>query len=240
MEDAGNAPEPRGQAVSDLSEDTTGFGRVELRTAWDLLVRPRIVLDAYMTQGPTGGGRYARPLRFYLALCGILMVVLFLSGGAGAIYTQSAPEMLDPFIALSGRSREMFLAKFDGWVSLVLVPIGAVFYALGTAPLLKWWDRSLGWRDAFRAAFAFLCAGTLLMLPFSPLAYTQTYALLGQALIMLCLIAAFVRMGRWRWWRTRRGAAVKSVVLTLVSYISINIGSIPIFAIGLLGATFGP
>ena len=34
-----------------------------------------------MTLGPTGGGAYARPLRFYVALCGILMLQLFLMGG---------------------------------------------------------------------------------------------------------------------------------------------------------------
>ena len=39
----------------DLPEPTPG--------ARDLLVRPRLVLQAWLIEGPTGGGRYAKPLK---------------------------------------------------------------------------------------------------------------------------------------------------------------------------------
>ena len=71
-----NAPEPKSGGLNDLSDDALGFGVLELRTARDVVLRPRTVLEAWMTQGPTGGGHYARPLRLYLALNAILMLVL--------------------------------------------------------------------------------------------------------------------------------------------------------------------
>ena len=46
----------RKQAINDLSEDTLGFGGAEVRTARDLLTRPRRVLQAWMIEGPTGAG----------------------------------------------------------------------------------------------------------------------------------------------------------------------------------------
>lgn len=238
VSDGDRTPETRGRAIADFSEDATGFGRVELRTAWHVIARPRDVLDAYMTLGPTGGGRYARPLRFYLALCGLLMLVLFLSGGAKQMLLDFSPAVLDPLIARSGKSRELFLSDADNWISLVLVPISSGFYALGVAPLLKAWDRSLDWRRAFRAAFAFLSAWTILLLPFSGLVYQKSYVLLNWLLMLGFLAAAFIRMGRGRWWRTWPGAVGKTALLALSTLIFANISMIPVMAIGLLGAVF--
>lgn len=238
MSDADKTPDPRGRAITDFSEDATGFGRAELRTALHLITRPREVLDAYMTLGPTGGGRYARPLRFYLALCGVLMLLLFLSGGAKQMLVDMPPAMLDSLIARSGKSRELFLADADSWISLVLVPISSGFYALAVAPLLKAWDRSLDWPRAFRAAFAFLSAWTILLLPFSLLIYQKSYGLLNWLLMLGFLAAAFIRMGRERWWRTWPGAAGKSALLALSTLVFANIAMMPVLALGLLGAVF--
>ena len=52
--------------ISDLSEDTLGFGGLEVHTVWQLVRNPRAVLDAWMTAGPTGGGAFARPFRLYM------------------------------------------------------------------------------------------------------------------------------------------------------------------------------
>jgi len=232
--------ESRGRLVMELAEDTTGFGLVELRTARDLLLRPAAVLDAYMTSGVTGGGRYARPLRFYMALCGLLMVVLFLSGGMRQVLAEWPAELLDPLLDRSGKSREMFLADVDSWISLVLVPVVLLCYALVVAPLLKAWDRSLNWRRSFRAVFAFLCAWTLPILPLSPLAYRREYIGLSTLLLVAAAVIAFIRMGRGRWWLTWQGAVVKSLVIAVASVVTSNIGMLPVVAIGLLGAIFGP
>ena len=162
------APEPKAGGLNDLSDDALGFGLLELRTARDVVVRPRTVLEAWMTQGPTGGGHYARPLRLYLALNAILMLVLFLKGGTAMMLGGMPPEYLDPLIAASGKSRDAFMADADNWMSLVLVPLLSVFYALAATPLMRWWDpEKLGWRRGFRAAFAYLNALTVPLLPFS-------------------------------------------------------------------------
>ena len=40
--------ETRKQALKDLSEDALGFGGVDIRTVRDLLIRPRLVLQAWI------------------------------------------------------------------------------------------------------------------------------------------------------------------------------------------------
>ena len=100
------APEPRAAALSDLSDDTLGFGGRELVTARDVVLRPREVLEAWMKQGPSGGGRYARPLRLYLALNAILMLILFLHGGSETMLGAMGVDvsMLQPVIEASARA----------------------------------------------------------------------------------------------------------------------------------------
>ena len=84
------------RGLREFGADTTGFGAIELKTLWHSLRRPVAVLDAYMTEGPTGGGRYARPLRLYLTLCGVLMIVQFLMGGMDAMLAGALPpEAID-------------------------------------------------------------------------------------------------------------------------------------------------
>lgn len=228
----------RRRAVSDFSEDTTGFGQVELRTAWHLIVRPRQVLDDYLTLGPTGGGRYTRPLRFYLMLCGVLMVMLFLTGGAQQMLTGFPSETLGLLAERGGKSPELFLAHLDNWISLILVPIMSVFYALSIAPFLKWWDRAMTWSQAFRATFTFLNAWTILLLPFGFLAYGQSsLTVIVAVLILVLLITTFVRMGRGRWWRTWLGAVLKTIVLSLSVSIGAGIGIYPVIGIALACAT---
>lgn len=224
--------------MSDYAEDATGFGAVELRTARDLLVRPRAVLDAYLHEGSTGGGRYARPVRFYVALCGVLLFYLFLIGGTKDMLEMLPADALDPWVARSGKSREAFMNDADGWLSLTVTPILSVFYALGVAPVLKWWMRS-SWRIAFRATFALFCAWTVPMLPFGPLPWIEEYRLVGSALVWVSLVVAFVRMGRDLWWTGWWQAAGRSALLLLAILIAGQIGMIPVFGIGVLGGLYG-
>ncbi|MDY6923987.1 MAG: hypothetical protein SWI22_08525 [Pseudomonadota bacterium] len=234
-------PAPRPAALSDLSEDALGFGAAELVTARDLLLRPRQVLEAWMTRGPSGGGHYARPLRLYLGLNAILMLVLFLQGGTGLMLGGLGESMLQPMVEASGKSRDAFLADADNWMTLVLVPLLSLAYACVATPLLRWWDPEvLGWRRGFRAAFAYLCAWTVPMLPLSWWAYNIGPA--GQAVaaaLFVIGIVTFMRMGAGRWWRSPVAGLGKAVVLAVTIQLASVFGMLPVLAIGLLAGRFG-
>jgi hypothetical protein len=224
-----------------LSEDTLGFGVGELKTARDVLLRPRYVLEAWMTAGPTGGGGYARPLRLYLALNAVLMLILFLRGGAGFWLNGMPPEFLSELVQRSGKSQDAFLADADAWMTLVMVPILAAGYALAAAPLLRWWDpEDLGSRRGFRAAFGWLCAWTVPMMPLSWWAYGSGPETSWIALAIFVLgVVAFMRMGAGRWYRSPAGGLFKGIVLAVAMQLVGLIGMIPILMIGLLAGVYG-
>lgn len=234
------APEPKAGGLSDLSDDALGFGALELRTARDVVLRPRTVLEAWMTQGPMGGGRYARPLRLYLALNAILMLVLFLQGGSDMMLGFLQPAQMDPLIAASGKSRDAFMGDADNWMSLVLVPVLSLFYALAATPLLRWWDPDrLGWRRGFRAAFGYLCALTVPLLPFAWWMFDGGVgALVGNVALFVIAIAAFMRMGAGRWWRSPVVGVLKAVGLWIAIQLGGSVGFVPVFVIGLLAGRF--
>jgi hypothetical protein len=228
-----------GRRVAEISEDATGFGEREFRTLKDLLVRPREALEHWMIEGPTGGGRYARPIRFYLTLCGLMTLLLLIKGGA-TLVSAMPPEILARLAAGAGKSIDSFAADAENWLSIVLVPVSCVFYALVAAPLLRWWDPdNLGWRRGSRAAFAFLSAWTIPVLPLTwwsnePGPVGATFSLVFFAIA----IVAFVRMGRGRWWRTPFGAAAKSITLTVALFLSAIVAMVPILAISYAAAFY--
>lgn len=234
------APEPKAGGLNDLSDDALGFGALELRTAWDVVVRPRAVLEAWMTQGPSGGGRYARPLRLYLALNAVLMLILFLKGGSDMMLGWIPPATLDPLIAASGKSRDAFMSDADGWMSLVMVPVLSLFYALAAAPLLRWWDPDrLGWRRGFRAAFAWLNAVTVPLLPFAWWMYDPGPGqAIGSAALFVIAVAAFLRMGAGRWYSTPLFGVAKAVGLWLAIQLGGGVGMAPVLLIGVLAGRF--
>jgi hypothetical protein len=230
------------RGLREFGADTTGFGAIELKTLWHSLRRPVAVLDAYMTEGPTGGGRYARPLRLYLTLCGVLMIVQFLMGGMDAMLAGALPpEAIEPLLERSGKSYDAFMADADGWGSLFMVPLGAAAYALIIAPVLRWWDPdNLGWRKAFRAGFAYLNLWTLFMLPVGWLVYLDATSAMGAVLMPLLGVLAFIMMGRGRWWRTLPGCVGKAISITLITFLTSLLSLVPLFTIAVLGATYGP
>ena len=234
------APEPKAGALNDLSDDTLGFGLAELVTARDVALRPRQVLEAWMTAGPDGGGRYARPLRLYLALNAILMLFLLLQGGTELMLYGVGEAQLEALIAASGKSRDAFLADVDNWMTLFMVPVLAGAYALAIAPLLRWWDPdNLGWRRGFRAAFAYLNAWTVPWLPFAWWSFSDVP---GRSVVALALVvigvAAFLRMGAGRWWRSPVVGVAKALGVALALNLAGVIGFIPVLAIGLLAGRF--
>ena len=230
-----SAKSTRAQTVHDLSEDALGVGATEARTVRDLLLRPRLVLESWMTQGATGGDVYARPLRLYLALNAILMLVLFLSGGAGHMVAGLPAEMLDPLIETSGKSRDAFLSDADGWMSLMMVPFLATLYALVTAPLFRWWDvEDLGWRRGFRASFAYLNAWTLWILPLSWFLYRQgSPAVIASAAMWMLGVVTFIRMGKGRWYRTTGPGIAKALMILICLWLAGIGGGMVITAVGL-------
>lgn len=224
------------RGLNHLSEDAIGFGKAEWNTLRDAIIRPRDVLEAYMTGGPSGGGVYARPLKLYLALCGILMLQLFVMGGSALWLGTLSPEILDPLIEQSGKSRDAFMAHADNWMSLFLVPLNSLLYALFSAPLLRWWDsENLGWRRAFRATFHYLNVWTIPIVPFGLLAYTP--ATMGWFTVLMTVLGfvAFLRAGRGRWYHSAGGGFVKAAVITLASFLASTLATVPLIAIGLAG-----
>jgi hypothetical protein len=229
-------PPDDGAALHHLSEDATGFGHRELQTVRDAFVKPAAMLDAYMMLGPTGGGVYARPLRFYLSLCGLLMLQLFLMGGTSFMLVGLPPEMLDPLIEQSGKSRDAFMGDADNWMSLVLVPINAFFYALVSAPLLRWWDPDhLGWRKAFRATFHYLNVWTLPIVPIGFLAYMPATAPWVSLLMIVVSFIAFMRIGTHRWYQSPAAGLLKAAVITVASIVGTVFATFPIMLIGMAG-----
>ena len=244
MTQAPDSPTPPARddeaSLRHLGEDATGFGERELRTVKDAFAKPAAMLDAYMTLGPSGGGVYARPLRFYLSLCGILMLQLFFMGGTILLLAGLPPAALDPFIAQSGKSRDAFMGDADGWMSLVLVPLNSVFYALLTAPLLRWWDAAdLGWRRSFRATFHYLNVWTLPIVPLGFLSYMPSTAVWMSLLMVVVSFVAFLRIGRGRWYQTTVGGFCKAAIITLATLVATFLATFPVMAVGLAGGVWG-
>lgn len=227
----------RKQAFKDLSEDALGFGGAEIRTVRDLLIRPRLVLQAWMIEGPTGGGLYAKPLKLYLALNATLMLVVFLRGGMDGLLDQPGlAEIVNPLIEQSGKSRDAFMADADGWMSFLTVPVLAPLYALAVLPFLRWWDaEDLGWRRGFRAAFAYLNAWTVPMLPLFWFIYgAGPAAMIGSLLLFVIGVAVFLRMGRGRWYRGVLPGLGKGLVLQIAVSVLMMFGSWLVAGIGLM------
>lgn len=234
--------DPDDRGLHDLAEDAMGFGMGELRTAWAMLVRPRVSLDAYMRLGPTAGGTLARPLRLYLALNAIMMLVMFLQGGmesmmAGSIPTEAWQSLADQ----AGKSVEEFMGDAEAWISLALVPLGSAGYALLLAPFMRWWDPDdLGWRKGFRATFIYLNVVSVPYIPITLLFFLDQRLYAWSMLYFLVLIVyGFLRAGRGRWFSSWFIGAVKACVLMAVILVAQILITLPLMAIGYLGGTYG-
>ena len=227
------------QGAVHLAEDTTGWGLAEVRTARDLILHPRRLLEQWMTQGSTAGGHYSRPLRFYIGLNAIMMVVLFIRGG-GFIEVALPPPMVADWARSAGKSTEMFLADAENWLGLVLVPVFCALYALMAVPLLRWWDaEDLGWRRGFRATFAYLSAWTVLMVPLSWFTYDIGPVGMSMSVVMFLLsLVTFLRMGRGRWYRSPGIGVIKALALSITLYLASLIGMAPVLGIAIAGAMY--
>lgn len=244
MTDAKDAPPPRRPSeesgLHHLAEDAMGFGMLEVRTAWAMLVRPRRSLELYMTLGPTAGGALARPLRLYLALNAIMMLIMFLFGGMEGMFQGIPPEGMQALADNAGKTPEEFVADADGWMSLAMVPISSAIYALILTPFLRWWDPDdLGWRKGFRATFVYLNVLTVPFLPLTLLMYDPR--LMGWAMLFFAGLTfyGFLRTGRGRWFSNWVVGVLKALVLCLVIVAGQFLSAIPMLLIGFAGGTYG-
>jgi len=105
---------------------------------------------------------------------------------------------------------------------------------------MRWWDPdTLGWRRGFRAAFAYLNALTVPLLPFAWFMYDGGIGtLVGNVALFVIAIAAFMRMGAGRWYSTPVFGLAKAVALWITIQLVAGIGYLPLFAIGLLAGRF--
>ncbi|WP_298124513.1 hypothetical protein [Brevundimonas sp.] len=232
-------PEDR-RGLHDLADDAMGFGMAEVRTAWAMLVRPARSLDAYMRLGPTAGGTLARPLRLYLALNAIMMLMMFLLGGMEIMLDAVPPEGWEAGARQAGKSVDEYRADAEGWVSLTMVPLSSALYALMLAPFMRWWDpEDLGWRKGFRSTFVLLNALTVPFMPLTFFLYDPRLYLLSPVVLFALIGYAFLRTGWGRWFSNPLEGAFKAAILILIMVVTQFVVTIPLMAIGYLGGRFG-
>lgn len=230
--------ETRRRRFADLCEETTGFGEIEWRTFRDLLVRPREALERYLVHGPTGGRLYARPFGFYMGMCGILMFYLFLVGGMKGVIEAQPAAALDAWVERSGKSREAFIDDAESWMSLVVTPLIAIFNALLTAPLLKWWS-GLDWRRSFRSSYVLMCAWTAPILFIGPSPQIEGLQIYASIVMWGALFVAFLRMGDGLWFSRWWEGLLKCLVLLPVLFLASWAGMVPSMYVGMLGGLWG-
>lgn len=234
-----DAPDDR-RGLHDLADDAMGFGMAEVRTAWAMLVRPARSLDAYMRQGPTAGGTLARPLRLYLALNAIMMLMMFLLGGMEIMLDAIPPEGWEAGARQAGKSVDEYRADAEGWVSLTMVPLSSALYALMLAPFMRWWDpEDLGWRKGFRSTFVLLNALTVPFMPLTFFLYDPRLYVVSPLVMFALTVYAFMRTGWGRWFSNPLEGAFKAAVLIVIMMVTQVVVTIPLMAIGYLGGRFG-
>jgi len=231
------------QGLSELAEDAVGFGGQELRLTRDLLLRPRSVMDAYDAHGPTAGGLYPRPVRYYLAIMGLYLLVIAMLGGFERIFEQQGPEMRQTWAVLAertGKSLPEFLADLDQWYSVVSVPVTAVFFGGVAFLLIRRWNTGDDRQD-FRQTFTYLNAYSVLAIPVGllPLAYSPaTSYTLPVTLALMAL--TYARVGGRRWWRTPAGAWGKGALLLLANLVVLLPAGALLILLAVAGAYYLP
>lgn len=235
--------EKRENKVSEAADDIAGFGLPSLRTLRDVLLRPEAIVAAMEAGGPTGGGRYSTPLRFFVAINGVGMLIFFLFGGIkGALRSAWPEDLIERLASQAGKSVDAYVADFDQWSSMTIVPFVGIAIAVAIVPLVRVWTRGL-WIAAFREGMTAINSWTVVAFIFSPLGYVSlgagpTQAMAAQAFIFLALLYPFVRIGRGRWFTTASGGAMKAVLMLFLAVIATIVANIGVFGAGFLGARY--
>ena len=215
----------RREGIAELAEDAVGFGGQELRLTRDLLLRPRAVMDAYDAHGSTAGGLYPKPLRYWLTINGLYLLVSALAGGLERALQPSgarSQEGMTKIAAAAGKSVDEFQGDLEQWYSLVSLPLYALFMGGGLFLLFRRWSPGDDRQD-FRQTFTFLNGYTVLVIPLGLITVVLPTAYMAWAIPLSFAVIAitFSRMGRDRWWRTSAGAWVKGTVLVAVAALAL-------------------
>ena len=233
--------EPRGSALRELAEDASGFGAAELRLTRDLIIRPRRVMDAYDEHGSTAVGLYPKPFRYYLTLNGLYLLLLALLGGFEQIMGGIMPmEDVAALAAHAGKTPEQFVGDLDQWMSLLMVPLTTLVFVPPIFLLIRRWSPADDRQD-LRQTFTYINAWTLYGLPLGLLPMLVPDLMWATTVAGIALwVLPYAVMGRGRWWRTRRGAVIKGVVLVAVSLLAMIPASFFVGIVAFAGAMWGP
>jgi hypothetical protein len=233
----------RREGLSELAEDAVGFGGQELRLTRDLILRPRAVLDAYDAHGSTAGGLYPRPLRYWLTVNGLYLLVTALLGGLERAFEPqgSIREDFASAAAKAGKTVEEFQGDLEQWYSLVSLPLYALFMGGGMFLLIRRWSPGDDRQD-FRQTFTFLNGYTLWSIPigFALLAAPSDWLLWSIPISLLVVAMEFARMGHGRWWRTTGGAWLKGAITVIMAMAALIPFTIAATALAFAGAFFAP
>jgi hypothetical protein len=235
VEDTG----PRGRGLGELAEDATGFGGPELRLTRDLLLRPRAVMAAYDAGGATAGGLYPKPLRYYLALNGLYLLLVALVGGMERS-TRGSDSTWVKMAQRAGKSVDEFRGDLEQWMSLTLVPASALFFGGALFLLIRRWSPADD-RNDFRQTFTLLNAYTLYGVPLGIVVlFEPDRALWSFPLSHLLILYCYARFGAGRWWRTAKGAWGRGVLLTIATLVAWIPILLSVTVLSLLGAVYAP
>jgi len=235
------APDGRRAHLGEIAEDASGFGLGDLRLIRDMFVRPRAVMAAYDAEGSTAGGRYPRPLRFYLALNGLFLLFIALLGGFESAFQTMPAEALDALLRTSGKSRDEFLADLDQWTGMLSIPGVTLILAAPLYQVIKRWS-PLDSRTDFHQTFSFLNAWTLYQMPMALLMLLapQIFMILSAPVMLAAAGLAFALLGKDRWWTTARGAWLKGLVLLVLITVLMIPASLVTYGLGLAAAVYLP
>jgi hypothetical protein len=239
--DKASADAGRRTHLGEIAEDASGFGISDLRLTRDLLLRPAQVMAAYDELGSTGGGRYPRPLRYYFILNGVLLLVFGLTGGLDKTLSVMPPEIVDPLLKMSGKSRDSFLSDFDQWSGMLSIPTVTVILAAALYQVIKRWSPRDS-RTDFHQTFSFLNLWTLYQFPAAVLTqlYPQQFGLWSAPYMLATAAVSFGLLGRDRWWFSRRGAIGKGVLLLLLIVVLMIPAALATYGLGLAAAVYLP
>ena len=235
-------PSEKPGTLKKLAEDASGFGMADLRLTRDLVLLPSRAMAAYDEHGSTGGGRYPRPLRYYLTLNGVFLLLMAMLGGMEQVFTDlDTAGLFDELARFSGKSRDEFMADFDQWFSLLSVPVMTLTLVLPVFWLISRWS-PLDWRRDLNQTFTFLNAWTLYQLPFTVWFFIDpgSYLAFGTGLMLVAALVVYGRVGAGRWWRTGGGAIGKGLVLALVILVAMAPAAVLTFAGAFAGAAYAP
>ena len=198
-------------------------------------------MDAYDAHGPTAGGLYPRPMRYYLTIMGLYVLAIALVGGFERQMSGDAFDSLfTPVAVAAGKSLAEFQSDFEQWYSLLSVPVTAIFFGGASWLLIRKWSAA-GDRHDFHQTFTYLNAFSVLGIPcgfVSMLAPSLTAAMLPLSFVLMAV--TYARVGRERWWRTRTGAWGKGALLLTANLLAYLPAILLLMGVAVGGARFLP